>query len=61
MEELLRQGKISVITEYLREHIHQYGASKEPRQLLKDLTGEEFNPDYYIQYLKEKFEKVYHL
>ncbi len=61
VEELLRQGKISVITEYLREHIHQYGASKEPRQLLKDLTGEEFNPDYYIQYLKEKFEKVYHL
>lgn len=61
VEELLRQGKISAITEYLREHIHQYGASKEPRQLLKDLTGEEFNPDYYIQYLKEKFEKVYHL
>ncbi len=61
VEELLKQGRISEITKYLREHIHRYGALKEPRQLLKELTGEEFNPDYYIQYLKEKFEKVYHL
>lgn len=61
VEELLRKGKIAEITEYLREHIHQYGASKEPREMLKTLTGEEFNPDYYIQYLKEKFEQVYHV
>ncbi len=61
VEELLRMGKIAEITAYLREHIHQYGASKEPREMLKALTGEEFNPDYYIQYLKEKFEQVYQL
>lgn len=59
VEELLTKGKISEITGYLREHIHKYGASKEPREMLKALTGEEFNPDYYIQYLKEKFEQVY--
>lgn len=61
VEELLRKGKIAEITAYLKEHIHQYGASKEPREMLKALTGEEFNPDYYIQYLKEKFEQVYQL
>ena len=61
VDDLLRQGKISGITDYLREHIHQYGASREPREMLKELTGEEFNPDYYIDYLKEKFEKVYRL
>ena len=61
VEELLRKGKIAEITAYLREHIHQYGASKEPREMLKALTGEEFNPDHYIQYLKEKFEQVYQL
>ncbi len=61
VDELLRQGKISEITAYLREHIHQYGASREPREMLKELTGEEFNPDYYIEYLKEKFEQVYGL
>ena len=61
VDKLLREGRISEITAYLRKHIHQYGASKEPRELLKELTGEEFNPDYYIQYLKEKFEQVYGL
>lgn len=61
VDELLRQGKISEITAYLREHIHQYGASREPRELLKALTGEEFNADYYIDYLKEKFTQVYGL
>jgi carboxypeptidase Taq len=28
---------------------------------LKDATGEEFNPDYYIQYLKAKYSKLYRL
>ena len=59
VDELLMQGNISEITAYLRENIHKYGASKEPREMLKTLTGEEFNPDYYIEYLKEKFEQVY--
>lgn len=61
VDELLREGKLAEITAYLREHIHQYGASREPREMLKALTGEEFNPDYYIQYLKEKFTQVYGL
>lgn len=61
VETLLREGKIAEITAYLREHIHQYGASREPREMLRALTGEEFNPDYYIQYLKEKFTRVYDL
>lgn len=61
VDELLRTGKISVIRDYLKEHIHQYGASLKPRELLKNLTGEEFNPDYYISYLKERFTKEYQL
>ena len=32
----------------------------EKRNLLK-ATGEEFNPDYYIAYLTEKFTKLYEL
>lgn len=59
VERLLREGNISEITAYLRKGIHRYGASREPREMLKALTGEEFNPDYYIRYLKEKFGKIY--
>lgn len=58
---LLEQGKIWEITDYLKKHIHQFGSTRDAKTLLKDLTGEEFNPDYYIAYLKERFTRVYEL
>ena len=30
-------------------------------ELLKKVTGEEFNPDYYIRYLTEKYTELYQL
>ncbi len=60
-EGLLREGKVSVIREFLRENIHQYGKLKNSRQILKDVTGEDFNPEYYVRYLKEKYSKIYGL
>ena len=54
---LLREGKADVIREYLRKHIHQYGKLKTSRELLKDATGEDFNPAYYVEYLTERYGK----
>ena len=61
VKELLERGDLKPVREFLREHIHQYGASRKTKRLLKDLTGEEFNPDYYIHYLKEKYTALYEL
>ena len=61
METLLHEGNFAVIDEYLREHIHQYGASRSTNRLLHDLTGEDFNPDYYVNYLKNKYKEIYQL
>lgn len=58
-EKLLREGRIDVIREYLREHVHRFGKLKTSRELLKDMTGEDFDPQYYIDYLKEKYGKLY--
>ncbi len=58
---LLEDGKVGAIREYLKEHIHQYGKLKDSRTILKDTTGEDFNPEYYIKYLKEKYQDLYHL
>lgn len=58
---LLKQGKLSAIRDYLRNHIHKFGKLKTSRQILKDTTGEDFTPDYYIQYLKEKYQALYEL
>lgn len=61
VKEYLKEGNLVPIREFLRENIHQYGAAKKTQELLKDTTGEEFNPDYYISYLTEKYRNLYEL
>ena len=61
VEKYLQEGNLIPIREYLRDSIHKYGATKNTQQILKDVTGEEFNADYYIKYLKEKYKKLYEL
>lgn len=58
-EGLLEKGDIRTIREYLRKNIHQYGKLKTSREMLKDITGEDFNPQYYIDYLTDKYGKLY--
>lgn len=60
-EQYLRDGNLLPIREFLREKVHQYGKSKNTNEILKEMTGEEFNADYYIKYLKEKYQKIYGL
>ena len=55
LEEYLERGNLQPIREYLKEHIYQYGKKKNTNELLR----EEFNADYYIKYLKEKYAKLY--
>lgn len=47
------------ITKWLKEHVHQYGALKTIDEILIETTKEPFNPDYYINYLINKFSKIY--
>ncbi|CUX71635.1 Putative metalloprotease YpwA [Clostridium sp. C105KSO15] len=60
-DELLVNGKLDVIRDYLREHIHKFGKLKTSREILKDTTGEDFTPDYFIRYVKEKYCSLYEL
>jgi len=60
-EQLLQDGKIEVIREYLREHVHRFGKMKTSREILKDMTGEDFDPKYYVEYLKEKYRRLYQI
>ena len=57
----LRAGNLKAVTDYLRERIHQYGAMKNGRELLVQASGEDFDPRYYISYLREKYGKLYDL
>lgn len=59
VDEYLESGNLLPIRDYLKEHIYQYGKRKKTNEILKEMTGEEFNPSYYIQYLKDKYTKLY--
>ncbi len=58
---LLQKGQVEVIREALRRHIHRFGKMRESRRLLQDMTGEDFKPQYYVQYLKEKYGELYQI
>lgn len=61
LNDYLKQGNLTPIREFLRDNIHKCGAVKNTNEILKDVCGEEFRPEYYIDYLKEKYTKLYDL
>ncbi|WP_096435212.1 carboxypeptidase M32 [Alteribacter populi] len=60
-EDLLRKGELTPIKEWMTTHVHQYGKSKLPLDILKETTGEAIDPSYLIHYLKDKYRDVYKL
>ncbi|TVP95293.1 MAG: carboxypeptidase M32 [Acholeplasmatales bacterium] len=56
---LLETGDLTPINNWLKDKIHQYGKIKSPEALILDVTGEPFDPQYYIRYLKEKYSALY--
>ena len=61
VNEALCTSHFEIITNWLKENIHKYGARYSADEILIKATGEPFNPHYYIDYLKNKFKKVYNL
>ena len=60
-DELLEIGDYEQITGWLTEHVHQYGKTKSPLEIIKDATGEELNPNHLVTYLKEKYQRIYQI
>ncbi len=61
VQETTAQGNFVKVQDWLRENIHQFGASKTGDELIKDVTGEAFDPRYYTNYLIKKFSNIYQL
>ncbi len=55
----MENGDFSKINEWLKNHVHHIGASKKNLEIIKLATNEDFNPKYYIDYLKNKFKDIY--
>ncbi len=61
VDNLLSNNKYDEIMAWLRENIHRYGRRYDADEVIKRATGEDFDPKYYIDYLKDKFETLYNL
>ena len=55
----VKNGDLSPITGWLTENIHKHGKMLTPDELLKQATGEPFNPEHYVDYLSKKFTELY--
>ncbi|MDD3126243.1 MAG: carboxypeptidase M32 [Candidatus Izemoplasmatales bacterium] len=59
IEAILSEPTLGKINAWLKTKIHQYGSSKTAKEILKEVTNEDFNPEYYLRYLKEKYTALY--
>lgn len=58
-EDLLRKGDLKPIIEWLKEKVHIQSNLYDPLDLIKRISGEELTPKYHIEYLTEKYSKLY--
>ncbi|MEG0525450.1 MAG: carboxypeptidase M32, partial [Erysipelothrix sp.] len=52
---LLIEGNMKPIFAWLKENIHQYSGMFTAQEMLKRVSGESFNPNYYVKYLVDKY------
>lgn len=58
---LIASGQLLPIKDWLSGKIYQYGKSLTPTEIITQVTGEELNPEYLVQYLTEKYSDIYGL
>lgn len=56
-----KNGEFSTLLSYLKENIHQYGSIYRSNELIKRVTGEELNSDYFLKYIEQKYKPIYRL
>lgn len=61
IDQILKDGEFFKINNWLKEKIHQYGSYLHSDDILKNVCNESFNPMYYIDYLTNKYRKLYQL
>jgi carboxypeptidase Taq len=50
-------NNIKVINDWTKEHIHKFAQTKTPKEIMMIATNKPFDPMYYVNYLKGKYNK----
>lgn len=61
LAEDFKKGEFRNLLDYLNENVYQFGKIYRPSDLIKRISGEELNPDYFIKRIEEKFYPIYNL
>jgi len=61
LTERITNGEMETLLSWLREKVHRLGKTCEPKELIRDITGEDLNPSYFMDYITAKYEHVYNL
>ena len=52
-------GNFAPINDWNKEQIWKHGCLYKPAELIEHVLGESFDPDYYIEYLRDKMHDIY--
>jgi carboxypeptidase Taq len=55
----VESGNFEPILAWLRKNIHQYGSVYRAKELVKKVTGEGLRPQYFVDYLRSKYGRIY--
>jgi len=61
LEKEIELGNLTSIREWLNIKIHQKGRLLSVSELIKEVTGDNLNPNIFIDYLKNKYKNIYRL
>lgn len=59
--EKMKNGEFATIRDWLKNHVHLYSRLYTPNEQIEMITKEKLNPKYFVEYLKEKYTKLYNL
>ena len=61
VDQILAEGRIGEITKWLNEHIHFYGSTRAPKEVIWAVCQKEVSAQPLIRYFTEKYTKIYEL
>lgn len=59
VDNLIKQNKLKEIKKWLSKNAFNNASLLDPDQWIKQITGEEINTKYYLEYLENKLSKIY--
>ncbi len=61
LKALITKGDLKPVVAWLTEHVYKYGTLLTPKEVINVCCGTDFDPNFYVDYLTEKYTKLYNI